>query len=118
MNITEGFRRFGFAFGAVGFLAGLAVSTLGAFPVVEQFREYFRLTRLKNDFKIRSSFYSVDEARSAGLPDDVMFNFLATHEKWNSDAILRSGYSKADVLSVVREAPRAPKVSASATRAL
>jgi hypothetical protein len=41
-----------------------------------------------------------------------MFNFLATHEKWNSDAILRSGYSKADVLSVVREAPRAPKVSA------
>jgi hypothetical protein len=84
MNITEGFRRFGFAFGVVGFLVGLAVSTLGAFPVVEQFREYFRLNRLKNDFKIRSSFYSVDEARRAGLPDDVIFNFLATHEKWTS----------------------------------
>jgi hypothetical protein len=112
MNVTEGFRRLGLAFGVVGFLAGLTLSVLGAFPVIEQFEEYFRLNKLKNDFKIRSSIFSVDEARSAGLSDDLMFNYLATHEKWNSDAIFHSGYSKADVLSVVRQSPRTPKVSA------
>lgn len=108
MNIREGFRRFSLVFGLLGFVAGLVVATVEAFPAAAAFKEYSRLNKLKKDFNIQSSIYDVDRARSAGVPDDVMFNYLESHEKWNTDAILRAGYSKAEVLSVVKESPRAP----------
>jgi len=106
-NVTEGFRRLALLFGLLGLVAGLVVAAVEASPAAAELKEYSRLNKLKKDFNIRS-IYKVVDAQNAGVPEDMIFTVVAAHEKWNTDAILRAGYSKAEVLSVVKESPRAP----------
>ncbi len=108
MNIREGFRRFAIVFGILGLAAGLVVAAAEATSVAARFKEYSRLNTLKENFKIPSSIYRVVDAQNAGVSDDEIFKSLAAHEKWDTAAIVRAGYSKAEVLSVVEEPPRAP----------
>ena len=107
VNVTEGFRRLALVFGLLGLVAGLIVATVEAFPAAAEFQKYSRLNKLKNDFNIRS-IYRVRDAENAGVTDDEIFTVVAAHEKWNTEAILRAGYSKADVLSVLKDSPTAP----------